>query len=403
MLTKQEAKEKLNKRLMPLYISAFFQSFVLWYAVEKLFMRSIGFDNTAIGFMIAVYSAVMLIVETPSGILADRWSRKGVLMLASICLSVSALVGGLSHGISSYLICAVLWGIFFACYSGMYDSIIYDTIAESAPDSKLFDYLYGRVQLLDSAGLVLSSLAGALIATSINLRASYFLTIPFVLIPIIALMQFKEPTLHKQQVVIPLQGQIGITLQAVVRNRSLLPVIIVLILRSIVIYCIYEFAQLWLLALHTPTAYYGIANAVLLSSIGLGGILVSRLQLSRYNHVLLTLVTILFGCLGLIIFRSTVNIVGSGSIFASGLISINIIFSRILHDNLSPSIRAGAASATNTMGRFLIIPTALLFGYASQRFTIYKAAFILFGLTVVMSLFVVVVANRNNRTGLEPN
>src|SRR5438552_2731491 len=105
-------KRNITKRLLPLYISAFFQSFVLWYTIEKLFMRSIGFDNTAIGFMVAVYSAVMLMVDTPSGILADRWSRKGVLMLASISLGLSALAGGLSHGISLYLVCAVLWGIF---------------------------------------------------------------------------------------------------------------------------------------------------------------------------------------------------------------------------------------------------------------------------------------------------
>src|SRR5690242_12792517 len=121
---------KISKRLVPLYISVFFQSFILWYTIEKLFMRTIGFDNTEIGLMVAVYSAVMLMVDTPSGILADRWSRKGVLILASISMCLSALAGGLSHGIGLYLVCAILWGVFFACYSGMYDSIVYDTVSE---------------------------------------------------------------------------------------------------------------------------------------------------------------------------------------------------------------------------------------------------------------------------------
>jgi hypothetical protein len=51
----------LYRRLWPLYVSAFFQSFVLWYTIEKLFMQRIGFDNTAIGFMIALYSAVLVV------------------------------------------------------------------------------------------------------------------------------------------------------------------------------------------------------------------------------------------------------------------------------------------------------------------------------------------------------
>lgn len=364
-------------------------------------MRSIGFDNTAIGFMIAVYSVVMLVVEVPSGILADRWSRKGVLMLASVCLSLSALVGGLSHGIGTYLIAAILWGAFFACYSGMYDSIVYDCIAETAPKSKLFDRLFGRIQFFDSVALIMGSLAGAYIATIIDLRAAYFFTIPLSLVPILALMRFKEPTLHKLRSVIPLQRQIAATLRAVVNNHHLFPVVVVLILRSVLVYCIFEFSQLWLLALHTPTAYYGIASAALLASIGTGGILVSRLQLSRYINMMLTLAITLLGAIGLIAFRNTPSIVASQFVFATGLICIYVVFSRILHDNLEPSIRAGAASATSTFGRFLIIPIALLLGYMSQKFTIYKAAYILLGLTLLIAFFVIAVAKRNGLAELE--
>ncbi len=143
-------------------------------------MQHIGFNNATIGVMIAVYSAVMLIFEIPSGILADRWSRKGVLIVASVCLSLSALVGGLSNGTSVYLICAILWGIFFACYSGMYDSIVYDTVIETSSKTKLYDHIYGRLQVIESIALIISSILGALIAAKFSLRVPYFLTSVFV-------------------------------------------------------------------------------------------------------------------------------------------------------------------------------------------------------------------------------
>jgi MFS family permease len=403
MSDEQEVRRTLHKRLIPLYIATFFQSFVLWYTIEKLFMQSIGFNNITIGLMVAVYSAVMLAVETPSGILADRWSRKGVLILASVCLSLSALIGGLSHGISIYLICAVLWGTFYACYSGMYDSIVYDTVAETTDKNKLFDFFYGRVQLVDSIALVLGGLVGSLIAGHIGLRATFFLSVPLGLVAITALLRFKEPTLHKKQVALPIRLQIGATLQAITKNRSLTPIIIVLILRAALTYNLYEFAQLWLIELHTPTEYYGVAYAVLFTSLGVGGVAVGKLKLNRYPFMAATILVMLAGCLGLIFFRNTPGIVISQFLVASGLISVSVIFSRLLHDGLSPSIRAGAASATSTAGRFIIIPLAIVFGYVSQSFSIYKAAYILMALVIVMALFVHVVASRNNWRGLETN
>lgn len=391
-------KRILTKRLLPLYVAGFFQSFVLWYAIEKVFMKSIGFNNTQIGLMIAVYSAVMLVVETPSGILADRWSRKGVLILASISLSISAMVGGLSHNIGVYLVAAIFWGIFFACYSGLYDSIIYDCIAEVGGDSKLFDFLYGRSELADSIGLVLGGILGAFIATITSLRAVYFVAAPIALFGVIALLIFKEPTFHKKQVALTMAQQIKAVFKAILKNRSLVPVVIVLIVRATLIYILFEFAQLWLIALNTPVKYYGIAYGVLFSSLGIGGILVNRLKLSRYIPTLILLLVIFLSCIGLIVFRSTTFIVVSQLILASGLMCLYIVFSRLLHDNLSSSIRAGAASATSTIGRFFIIPLALLFGYISQKWTIYKAGYLLLILIALMSLFVIVVTKRDTQT-----
>jgi len=183
----------------------------------------------------------------------------------------------------------------------------------------------------------------------------------------------------------------------------LFPVIIVLNLRSALIFCIFEFDQLWLIALHMPTAYYGLANAILLSSIGLGSILVGRLKLGRYIRMLPVLALMLMGSLGLIFFRNYVAIIGSTSVFATSIVVIYIVFSRILHDNLHSTIRAGAASATNTLGRFSIIPIALLIGVVSQRFTIFHAGYILLVLAILLSLFVHLVARRNNYGDLKIN
>src|SRR5262245_36735625 len=105
---------KIGRRLAPLYVACFFLGFILWYAVEKLFMHHIGFNDAGIGVMVAAYSAVMLLCETPSGILADRWSRKGVLMLAAVLLAISGFLGGISTEPVLYVVSTMVWGVFYA-------------------------------------------------------------------------------------------------------------------------------------------------------------------------------------------------------------------------------------------------------------------------------------------------
>ena len=83
------ARGPLQKRLRPLHLAAFLQGIGFWVPVEKLFMNEIGFDAASIGLMAAAYAAVVPILEVPSGILADRWSRRGVLMAASAALALA--------------------------------------------------------------------------------------------------------------------------------------------------------------------------------------------------------------------------------------------------------------------------------------------------------------------------
>jgi MFS family permease len=79
----------LAQRLRPLQIGTGLQGCMLWVPVEKLFQTQIGFNAASIGLMAAAYAAVVPLLEVPSGILADRWSRTGILIISSIAASIS--------------------------------------------------------------------------------------------------------------------------------------------------------------------------------------------------------------------------------------------------------------------------------------------------------------------------
>src|SRR5215207_4319460 len=120
----------VRARMRPLHVAVALEGMLLWVPVEKLFLNEIGFTAASIGVMAAAYAGVTPILEVPSGILADRWSRRGVLMLAAVALMAATLVGGLSNSVPVYIASAMLLGVYFAMYSGTLESIVYDLVLE---------------------------------------------------------------------------------------------------------------------------------------------------------------------------------------------------------------------------------------------------------------------------------
>jgi predicted MFS family arabinose efflux permease len=377
------------RRLTPLYAAAFLQGLVLWYAVEKLFMTSIGFTAATIGFMAAAYSVVMLVVDTPAGVLADRWSRKGMLIIGSVALALSGLICGLSHSVPVFIIGAAIWGIFFAFYSGMYDSIVYDTLAEEAGHADHYERYYGRIRIMDSTALIIGSLLGGLIGSQFGPRASFLLSVPLAIISIIPLLLFKEPQLHKNHADTTLPEHIKSTLSAVLHHGSLAGILIILVLGAIVSGTIFEFSQLWLIGTHAPTAIYGPSNALILSTIGLAGLVAHRLNVTKARVVVpMTIIFVLCGIATILVPNTTILILALGIACLISL-ALDIIYLRRLHDQLPSHVRSGASSAINTMNRALFVAVALAFGWLTQHFNVFAAGWLVFLPILAVSTFLV--------------
>ena len=140
MITKVAAPPRtLARRLLPLQIAIALQGLILWVPIEKLFMTQIGFDAASVGVMAAAYAAVVPLLEVPSGILADRWSRVWIMILGCVALMISSLIGGLSHSVIAYVIAAMVLGIYFAFSSGTVDSVVYDTVLEETGSNELYE------------------------------------------------------------------------------------------------------------------------------------------------------------------------------------------------------------------------------------------------------------------------
>lgn len=243
-MERQPVPAGLRRRLFPLYAAAGLQGFMLWTPIEKLFLNEIGFDPASVGVMAAAYAALVPLVEVPSGILADRWSRRGVLMIAYLALLISVLVGGLSTGVVSYIGAAMILGVYFAMSSGTTEAIIYDTVLEETGDSDGFERMLGRARVVESAALVASSLAGGVLAELLSPRATYFLSLPFSVLAVLVLLRFREPQLHHSAERTSLRQHLRVTVRTITGRAHLLPVVTLAVLTAMLSQVIFEFGPL---------------------------------------------------------------------------------------------------------------------------------------------------------------
>ena len=382
----------LTRRLMPLYIAAFSQGLVLWAPIEKVFLKSLGFDQAALGLMAACYASLIPLLDLISGILADRWSRKGILLLASVASMLNALLGGLSHDVPTYLVSTLFFGIEVALVSGTYESILYDTLLEHTGHSRAFEKRLSQVKLLNSAALIIGALAGGLVATLLSPRLAYFATIPLVAISLGALLSFQEPRLHHDQERTSLKSHLQAISRTVFQPGKTRHIISVLLATSLFLSVIFEFGPLWQLALAAPVGLYGLANAAVLSAAGLGALLAAHLRLEKPASLVGIAGLLVVSSLALVVGKNVVVVIVAQMVLVAGGVGVSMIFTRLLHDSLSSQVRAGAASGVGALSSMAFVLFALLFGAVSQHTGIFHAGWMVVGVTLLAGVLLVKVA-----------
>jgi MFS family permease len=383
------APRALSYRLRPLQIGVGLQGFMLWVPIEKLFQTQIGFNAASIGLMAAAYAAVVPLLEVPSGILADRWSRTGILVISSVAAAVSALVGALSHNVATYIAAAMILGVYFALNSGTVDSVVYDTVVDETGSSDLYETWIGRVRIVESAAFATSALVGGLLAGWTSPRLTYFLTVPFALVSVAAFLRFREPRLHRAAEPVALRRHIATTFGAMTRIPQVRRMLLLAALTALLSQAVFEFGPLWLVDLHAPAAAYGPYWALLVATLGIGGYLAAKLHLDRVAVVLVIAVLLAMSSILLAITHALVLVVAAQTVLALLIAIIGIHAGRLLHDTVPSNIRAGVSSGAGTFSWMLFLPFSLVFGALARSHGVYWAGWILAGVVAALALLFV--------------
>ena len=348
--------------------------------------------------MAAAYAAVVPVLEIPSGILADRWSRRGVLLLAGGCGLLSVLVAALSAGVTSYIVSAMILGAFFALQSGTVDSIVYDTLLEETGSADGYEKHFGRIQMWNSAALTGSALLGGVLAGLTSPRLTYVITLPCAVAGLLLLLRFREPTLHRRATRATMRTHLAATWRAIAGRPRVAAIIAASILTAAAMQMLFEFGPLWLLALGVATTVFGPYTAGMTATLGLGGVLAARLHLDRPGPAATTTAICTVCALALVAEHNGVLVITAQIVLTALLAAGGIHLSRLLHDATPSDLRTGVASGASTLSWLTFLPSSLLFGTISRHSSIHSAGWIVLALVLTAGLIIVALGKHRHST-----
>lgn len=385
----------MSPNVIKIYISNFLVGLVFWYGIEKLFMQGIGIDAVGIGIVGASLLAFNLLFDIPSGVLADKWSRKGMLVVAAVAMVVASLILGLSTTLWMYVIGHLVYGIYVVSTSGTFQALMYDSLHQ---DGKADQYskIMGRAYALFLVGAGVANLASGFLAGQFGYQANYFLSIVPCIINVFVILSIKEPTFHKAEHKEKMLPQLKTTLRAVGKNSLLRGLVIIMTLLTSIEVFKSDFGQLYFLRYVSAPEMLGILWAAYAFTWALGSVIAYKLHAKLNILVIAAVIPLLLmsfidGWVSIILFMIQATA-------AAAL--LNQIETRT-QDATPSSVRASVLSVVSSIGRVVAIPVSILLGQLIVGSSVLHALWAVTVVGVAALLFWWWVSQRNNHSKLQ--
>ena len=161
---------KIKKQISGLYLSSVLGNLSLtgaWVAI----LAARGFSLPQIGFAETVFHITSLLFELPSGVLADVFGRKNMLILSSIMRMISNVIMIFSQSFASICLSMVFCAMSFNFASGSGDALAYDSMKEAGAADQFERYESSLLTIYRLCGGASTLCAG--FALSIGYKLAY--------------------------------------------------------------------------------------------------------------------------------------------------------------------------------------------------------------------------------------
>ncbi len=292
---------KNKPRLFAFYIYYLFTHLLPLYAVYILIVNGTLQSATNTSILIALWAATVVILEIPSGILADSWNKKGVLIIGQAAKLAACFTWMLSTNFYLFAAGFILWGISESFCSGALEALLYEAL-EQYNLTDHYQKVNGRCRFLLTAGIAIAFLSGALLN---EYAQNYVFYSSFITASIALFAAFFIPY-HNTKQVNKTKNFKKTFIEAISQIRHTAPLLRILfycIIYLAIIGTIEEFLQLWLHEQNIKGVLYGgLLTLIMLSQMtgtGLSSLIIikKKMELFLYSGMFICGMMLILGYL----------------------------------------------------------------------------------------------------------
>lgn len=161
MLATQYADVLMKSFISKIFAISFFSDLVFIYPVYALMFSDSGLNALQISMLLMVWAVTSFVLEVPSGVLADKYSRKNILFLAELARITGYLFWLLMPNFLGFLIGFVLWGVKSAFTSGTFEAIVFDELKANGQERQ-YTKIQGIIQSLGYLAFIFAGIGASL-------------------------------------------------------------------------------------------------------------------------------------------------------------------------------------------------------------------------------------------------
>jgi len=354
------------------YFINLFHSLIPAYVIERLFWQARGVGVQGVVWSEIIYALTVTLLEIPSGVLADRFGRKRMLLICGVLDVAEFVILLFARDFWAFGLVSFLAGVGKALSSGSGNALLYDSLlAEGRQEN--FEKLLGRLSAIDFAGTVAAALSGGVLANWFGFEFNYIVSACGMAAAFLVILTLKEPPMAARPE--EEKNSLQYTKQALKLFRAepliLLYCLTGAVLGACMIY-LDEFWQLIMEGVGVPVLFFGAVGAgVYLCRIP-GNLLAYRLK-GRFSYRAILTVIVLVnaaGYLAVFLTRSVLCLIPMAVMSLAAGVTDPLV-EGYLHHRAESGVRATTESFVSLGLRVLSMPAGLMFGLASERFSIF--------------------------------
>lgn len=179
------------------YLYRFFNELMPIYPLYMLMFEKGGMSIEQMSGLLAIWSIPAVLLEIPTGIIADHYSRKNMLLLGQLLRAIGYLTWIFAGDFWSYALGFILWGISGAFRSGSEEALLFDSLKLEGVEST-FEQVLGKGRFLSGISTILASVIGGFLGMHYGFLPALLLSVLSSLLGAIIVLYMKEANLYRE-------------------------------------------------------------------------------------------------------------------------------------------------------------------------------------------------------------